>query len=150
MKFSWLIVVFLFSKESVLASIDAYPFPNEELTDRYERLISELRCPQCLNTNLAGSDAMIAQDLRREVHRMLIEGKTDKEVLDFMYFRYGDFVLYDPRFDLKTLALWLSPLLLLLAAGFIWLNTVRAEKEALPWEEDDEKKLNEILEAKVD
>ena len=150
MKFSWLIVVFLFSKESVLASIDAYPFPNEELTDRYEQLISELRCPQCLNTNLAGSDAMIAQDLRREVHRMLIEGKTDKEVLDFMYFRYGDFVLYDPRFDLKTLALWLSPLLLLLAAGFIWLNTVRAEKEALPWEEDDEKKLNEILEAKLD
>ena len=150
MKFSWLIVIFLFSKESVLASIDAYPFPNEELTDRYEQLISELRCPQCLNTNLAGSDAMIAQDLRREVHRMLIEGKTDKEVLDFMYFRYGDFVLYDPRFDLKTLALWLSPLLLLLAAGFIWLNTVRAEKEALPWEEDDEKKLNEILEAKVD
>ena len=150
MKFSWLIVVFLFSKESVLASIDAYPFPNEELTTRYEQLISELRCPQCLNTNLAGSDAMIAQDLRREVHRMLIEGKTDKEVLDFMYFRYGDFVLYDPRFDLKTLALWLSPLLLLLAAGFIWLNTVRAEKEALPWEEDDEKKLNEILEAKVD
>ena len=150
MKFSWLIVVLLFSKESVLASIDAYPFPNKELTDRYEQLISELRCPQCLNTNLAGSDAMIAQDLRREVHRMLIEGKTDKEVLDFMYFRYGDFVLYDPRFDLKTLALWLSPLLLLLAAGFIWLNTVRAEKEALPWEEDDEKKLNEILEAKVD
>ena len=150
MKFSWLIIVFLFSKESVLASIDAYPFPNEELTDRYEQLISELRCPQCLNTNLAGSDAMIAQDLRREVHRMLIEGKTDKEVLDFMYFRYGDFVLYDPRFDLKTLVLWLSPLLLLLAAGFIWLNTVRAEKEALPWEEDDEKKLNEILEAKVD
>ena len=150
MKFFWLIVVLLFSKESVLASIDAYPFPNKELTDRYEQLISELRCPQCLNTNLAGSDAMIAQDLRREVHRMLIEGKTDKEVLDFMYFRYGDFVLYDPRFELKTLALWLSPLLLLLAAGFIWLNTVRAEKDALPWDEDDEKKLNEILEAKVD
>ena len=128
MKFSWLIVVFLFSKESVLASIDAYPFPNKELTDRYEQLISELRCPQCLNTNLAGSDAMIAQDLRREVHRMLIEGKTDKEVLDFMYFRYGDFVLYDPRFDLKTLALWLSPVLLFLAAGFIWLNTVQSRK----------------------
>ena len=150
MKFSWLTVVLLFSIESVLASIDAYPFPNEELTDRYEQLISELRCPQCLNTNLAGSDAMIAQDLRREVHRMLIEGKTDKEVLDFMYFRYGDFVLYDPKFDLKTLALWLSPVLLFLAAGFIWLNTVRAEKDVLPWDEDDEKKLNEILEAKVD
>ena len=145
MKFSWLTVVLLFSIESVLASIDAYPFPNKELTDRYEQLISELRCPQCLNTNLAGSDAMIAQDLRREVHRMLIEGKTDKEVLDFMYFRYGDFVLYDPKFDLKTLALWLSPVLLFLAAGFIWLNTVRAEKDVLPWDEDDEKKLKSTL-----
>ncbi len=150
MRCLWLIVVLLFSKEAVLASIDAYPFPNKELTDRYEQLISELRCPQCLNTNLAGSDAMIAQDLRREVHRMLIEGKTDKEVLDFMYYRYGDFVLYDPRFDLKTLALWLSPFILFVVSGFIWLKTVRAEKETLPWEEDDEKKLNEILEAKVD
>ena len=150
MKFSWLLVVLLFPKESALASIDAYPFPNKELTDRYEQLISELRCPQCLNTNLAGSDAMIAQDLRREVHRMLIEDKTDNEVLDFMYFPNCKFVLYDPRFDLKTLALWLSPVLLFLAAGFFWLNTVRAEKDALPWDADDEKKLNEILEAKVD
>ena len=150
MKFSWLIFVLLFYRGSVLASIDAYPFPTKELTDRYEQLISELRCPQCLNTNLAGSDAMIAQDLRREVHQMLIEGKTDKEVLDFMYYRYGDFVLYDPRFDLKTLALWLSPFLLFIVSGFIWLKTVRAKKEALPWEEDDERKLNEILEAKVD
>ena len=150
MKFSWLIVVFLFSKESVLASIDAYPFPNEELTDRYEQLISELRCPQCLNTNLAGSDAMIAQDLRREVHRMLIEGKTNEEVLDFMYYRYGDFVLYNPRFDLKTLALWLSPFLLFILSGFIWLKTVRTEKETLPWEEEDEKKFNKILQSRID
>ena len=93
---------------------------------------------------------MIAQDLRREVHQMLIEGKTNKEVLDFMYYRYGDFVLYDPRFDLKTLALWLSPFLLFIVSSFIWLRTVRTKKETLPWEEDDEKKLNEILEAKVD
>ena len=63
------------------AAIDAYPFPNEELQIRYDALIAELRCPQCLNTNLAGSDAMIAQDLRREVHRMLLEGKSDDEIL---------------------------------------------------------------------
>ena len=150
MKFSWMLFVFMVSRGTVLASIDAYPFPNKELTDRYEKLISELRCPQCLNTNLAGSDAMIAQDLRREVHRMLIEGKTNEEVLDFMYYRYGDFVLYNPRFDLKTLALWLSPFLLFILSGFIWLKTVRTEKETLPWEEEDEKKFNEILESRSD
>ncbi len=150
MKFFWIIFVFLASSEPLIASIDAYPFPNKELTERYEELISELRCPQCLNTNLAGSDAMIAQDLRREVHRMLIEGKTNEEVLDFMYYRYGDFVLYDPRFDLKTLALWLSPFLLFILSGFIWLKTVRAEKEVTPWEEEDEKKFIEILESRSD
>ena len=150
MKFVWVIFVFLASREPLLASIDAYPFPNKELTGRYEELISELRCPQCLNTNLAGSDAMIAQDLRREVHRMLIEGKTNEEVLDFMYYRYGDFVLYDPRFDLKTLILWLSPFLLFFVSGFIWLKTVRTEKETLPWEEEDQKKFYEILESRVD
>ena len=150
MKFVWVIFVFLASREPLLASIDAYPFPNKELTGRYEELISELRCPQCLNTNLAGSDAMIAQDLRREVHRMLIEGKTNEEVLDFMYYRYGDFVLYDPRFDLKTFILWLSPFLLFIVSGLIWLRTVRTEKESLPWKEEDEKKFNEILESRVD
>ena len=70
MKFLWIMFIFLAFSGPALASIDAYPFPNKELTDRYEELISELRCPQCLNTNLAGSDAMIAQDLRREVHRL--------------------------------------------------------------------------------
>ena len=67
-----------------------------------------------------------------------------------MYYRYGDFVLYNPRFDLKTLALWLSPFLLFILSGFIWLKTVRTEKETLPWEEEDEKKFNEILESRSD
>ena len=55
------------------ASIDAHHFPSQELQARHQAIIEELRCPQCLNTNLAGSDAMIARDLRREVHRLLLE-----------------------------------------------------------------------------
>ena len=63
-----LVVFFLLNFASpVWSAIDAYPFPNEELAERYDNLIAELRCPQCLNTNLAGSDAMIAQDLPRSV-----------------------------------------------------------------------------------
>ena len=69
--------LWLFSS-SGFAAIDAYPFPNDELRDRYNTLIEELRCPQCLNTNIAGSDAMISKDLRRETHRLLLEGKTDE------------------------------------------------------------------------
>ncbi|XOV89900.1 MAG: cytochrome c-type biogenesis protein CcmH [Pseudomonadota bacterium] len=102
-----------------LAAIEAYPFPNEELRTRYNQLIDELRCPQCLNTNLAGSDAMIAQDLRREVHRMLLDGKGDQEILDFMYERYGDFILYSPRVTPGTFVLWFGPIGLLLIAALI-------------------------------
>ena len=70
-----LVVFFLLNFASpVWSAIDAYPFPNEELAERYDNLIAELRCPQCLNTNLAGSDALTAQDLRRETHRVAPEG----------------------------------------------------------------------------
>ena len=95
------------------AAIDAYPFPDDAMRARHNALIDELRCPQCLNTNLAGSDAMIAQDLRREVHRMLLAGQDDDEILDFMHQRYGDFILYRPRFNLATAVLWLGPIVFL-------------------------------------
>lgn len=101
----------------LMGAIDAYQFPDAATAERYRNLIAELRCPQCLNTNLAGSDAMIAQDLRREVHRLLLEGKSDDEILDYMYERYGDFILYRPRFTAGTALLWILPPALLVA-GF--------------------------------
>ncbi|MBT3428363.1 MAG: cytochrome c-type biogenesis protein CcmH [Gammaproteobacteria bacterium] len=104
-----MIIFLVMSGPACYAAIDAYAFPNGELRVRYYDLIEQLRCPQCLNTNLAGSDAMIAQDLRREVHRMILEGQTDAEILDFMHHRYGDFVLYKPRFNSSTWILWLAP-----------------------------------------
>ena len=111
-----------------VAAIDAYPFPNDELRDRYNYLIDELRCPMCLNTNLAGSDAMIAQDLRREVHRMLLEGYSDDEILSFMHERYGDFILYRPRLSARTALLWFGPALFLVAGGVALVMFVRARR----------------------
>ena len=127
------------------AAIDAYPFPDEQLQQRYDGLIAELRCPQCLNTNLAGSDAMIAQDLRREVHRMLLDGHTDDEILAFMYERYGDFILYRPRLGAGTLVLWLGPLLLLMLAGFVWFRLARAKPEVLEINTEEQARLDDLL-----
>jgi len=115
----WLLVMLLGAQFAV-AAIDAYPFPDDAMAERYDALIAELRCPQCLNTNLAGSDAMIAQDLRREVHRLLMEQKSDQQILDFMYERYGDFILYKPRVSVATALLWFGPILFLLLAGVVW------------------------------
>jgi cytochrome c-type biogenesis protein CcmH len=120
-----------------LAAIDTYSFPNDEMRDRYNVLIDELRCPQCLNTNLAGSDSMISKDLRREVHRLLLDGQTDDEILDFMYERYGDFILYEPRVKTGTLVLWFGPFGLLLFALVIgWrVSHRRSKPQALTSEE---------------
>ncbi len=101
-------------------SADVYAFDSKEEELRYSRLIEELRCPKCLNINLAGSDAPIATDLRQQVYRMLKQGHSDSEILHFMQSRYGDFILYRPRLTEATWLLWFGPLLLLIPGAVFW------------------------------
>lgn len=91
------------------ASVEVEPLSSSELQARYLIIIEELRCPKCQNQNLAGSDSMVATDLKREVRRLLEEGFSDREINDYMVARYGDFVLYRPPLQRNTLALWLAP-----------------------------------------
>ena len=87
---------------------------SEQQQRRYKALIDEFRCPKCLNTNLSGSDAPIALDLRRSVYRLVRDGHTDQYIRDFLQQRYGDFVLYKPPFSGRTAFIWLIPIGLLL------------------------------------
>ena len=95
------------------AAIDTYEFQDEGARNRYRTLTEELRCPKCQNQNIADSDAPIAKDLRNEIHRMLGEGKSDDEIVDFLVARYGDFVRYKPPVNQRTWLLWYGPWLLL-------------------------------------
>ena len=105
-----LLAMFLCSTAWAASQIDVYQFDNEEQRARYKALIAELRCPKCMNTNLAGSDAPIAQDLRRTVHRLVVsEGFSDQAVRDHLQARYGDFVLYRPPFTSQTWLVWTMP-----------------------------------------
>jgi cytochrome c-type biogenesis protein CcmH len=114
---------------SVLAVIETYEFASPELRDRYHVFVQELRCPKCQNQNLADSNAGVAADLRREVHRLLHEGYTDQEIYDFMVSRYGEFVLYRPKTSGITLYLWLAPAgLLILALGVVFMVVRRAKR----------------------
>lgn len=143
----FVLIPFFFVSTAWGSSIEAYPFPDEQLRDRYQSLIAELRCPQCLNTNLAGSDAMIAQDLRREVHRMLLEGRSDQEILDFMYERYGDFVLYKPRVTSRTILFWLMPALLLCIGALVFWRVIRtgSRRATVSRSSDDQARLRRLL-----
>lgn len=86
---------------------------------RLQHLSEELRCLVCQNQNIADSNAELAQDLRREIRGMIQAGKSDKEIIDFMVVRYGDFVLYRPPVKGITLLLWGGPIALLLLGLFV-------------------------------
>ena len=87
------------------------------LEKRVMALAEVLRCLVCQNQTLADSNAPLAEDLRNQVREKMRQGKSDREVVDFLVERYGDFVLYRPPLKATTVLLWFGPLLLL-AAGF--------------------------------
>jgi cytochrome c-type biogenesis protein CcmH len=114
------------------AAIDPYEFADESQRDRYRHFVEEMRCPKCQNQNLAGSDAPIATDLRRELHRLLIDGRSDREIVDFMVARYGAYILYDPPFDKKTALLWLAPVGFFAIGTIVLLSIVRRRRAPPP------------------
>jgi cytochrome c-type biogenesis protein CcmH len=138
--FSWpaslLVVALLVLVAPCALAIDAgRAFEDPELQARYEEIISEVRCLQCQNESLKDSNAFLATDLRREIRRLLTEGKSNAEIYDFLVQRYGEFALYRPRMGGKTLLLWLAPLLLLVAGVAVSVRVVRG-RMALPLDDD--------------
>lgn len=108
-----LFAILLLAAAPALA-IDMEPaFEDPALQARYEALTRELRCTVCQNQTIADSNASLARDLRREVRRLMSEGKTDQEIRDFLTARYTDFVLYKPPVKPQTYLLWAAPFLLL-------------------------------------
>ena len=93
---------------------EVYPFEDSLNEERFLSLLNELRCPKCQGSNLAGSNAPIAIDLKREVYRLVKLGKTEKEVKAYLVDRYGNFIVYDPPFESDTYVLWLAPLIIFL------------------------------------
>ena len=111
-------------------------FDDPAMQARYEEIIAEVRCVKCQNQTIKDSNALIANDLRREIRRLLSEGKTDAEIFDFLVERYGEFALYRPRMSGKTLVLWIAPGLFILFGGIVAIRVVRG-RMSLPIDDDD-------------
>lgn len=116
---------------SLMAIDTGEAFDDPSLQARYETLIAEVRCVTCQNQSIKDSNAFIASDLRREIRRLMVEGETDAEVKEFLVTRYGDFVLYRPRFEGKLITLWIAPVFFFLIGGIALVRTVR-HRMALP------------------
>lgn len=113
------------------ASKAALPNADDPVIEqRLVKLAEDLRCLVCQNESLAGSHAALAEDLRREIRTLMKAGKSDREVVDYLTERYGDFVLYRPPFKPVTWLLWLGPVLFLGIGGGAWVMTLRRRRDA--------------------
>ncbi len=144
-----LLIAIMLSTKVVAGPIDTYDFPDEITKVRFQHLIYELRCPKCQNQNLADSNSPIAQDLRQEVYDMLIDGRADMEIIDFMVNRYGEFVLYRPKVNSLTYFLWYGPVAFFMIGGFMVFLFVR-KKDKTPTEltSEQQQQLKSILKDK--
>ena len=93
-------------------------------------IAEELRCLVCQNETIAASNADLAVDLKNQIRIKLNEGQSQKQILDFMVQRYGDFVLYRPPLKTTTVLLWVGPFVLLSIALFMLVLNVRRRRRA--------------------
>lgn len=112
------------------------PFEDPVLEAEYQRLIKEVRCLVCQNQTIADSNAPLASDLRREIRGMMGEGATRNDVVEFLVARYGEFVLYRPRFQPSTWALWGGPAIFVIIGMVVFARILRV-RMTQPLEEQE-------------
>lgn len=121
---------------SALATIDVMQFKDEAQEQQFRQLTEQLRCPKCQNNSIADSNSMIATDLRQKVYELMQEGKSQKEIVDYMVARYGNFVTYDPPLTPLTVLLWVMPVVAIGLSGWIIFartrRRVRVKQEEFP------------------
>ncbi len=122
-------------------AVDPATLSDPTLQARYLELTHEFRCVTCQNTSIADSQVELAGQLRRQVREMLVAGKSDEQIRDYMTDRYGDFILFRPRFAARTAWLWLAPGVLLVIGILVAVRVVRQRSALLaqdtePLEED--------------
>src|SRR5690606_35925159 len=110
--------------DSILSMNPEETFDTPQQLDRYEAMIHDLRCVVCQNQSVAESNVELARDLRRITRDMILAGKTDAEIKQFMTDRYGDFVLYNPPLKPVTYLLWGAPVILLLLGAVVMVSVV--------------------------
>jgi len=149
-----MVVTAFFAVTTAQASpVETFEFQDEVTKVRFQALSKELRCPKCQNQNLADSNSTVASALRLDLYNLLIQNKSDTEIVDLMVDRYGEFVLYRPRVSSLTYILWFGPALLILIGILIVIMILRKKpisKENLALNSDQQTKLEQLLSDSAD
>jgi cytochrome c-type biogenesis protein CcmH len=117
---------------TVARAVDPTQMPTPALQERYLGLTHELRCMQCQNEAIADSPVDLAADLRRQVRDMLLAGKTDEDIRNYMVARYGEFILFRPRKSWKNAWLWATPGVLILVGAMVAVRIIRQRSALVP------------------
>lgn len=126
----FMLAILLCTSRWAASADELLSFDSPEQRELFTALTHEYRCLKCQNQTIASSNADLADDLRNEIHAMVLQGKSRQEIDTYLLDRYGDFVLYKPRFKASTVLLWLGPFALLLLALWIALRTAREKNSA--------------------
>jgi len=111
---------------------DARPLAEDpQIEARMMKLAENMRCLVCQNQTLADSHSDFAVDLRQEMREMMKKGKSDKEIVDFMVARFGDFILFDPPMKSTTILLWFGPFILLLIGGSVLIINLQRRRKRI-------------------
>lgn len=129
---AWLLAACLMLFAAAAAAFEPIEFRDAAEEARFRELSAELRCVMCQNQSLADSNAQIAGDLRAQVLELMREGKSDREIKDYLVARYGEFVLYNPPVKPSTWLLWFGPALILLGGGIAVAVVVRRRAANAP------------------
>ena len=150
MKKLMIILSLLVSMPTLNAAVEIRQFQNSEHEQRYKNLINEFRCVVCQNQNIADSNAELAQDLRKQVFKMIDSGKNDDEIMEFMVARYGDFVLYRPQFNSMTFLLWVGPFIIFIIGLYMLISFIRQRKKNIvtTLSNTDKEKIKQLLQDK--
>jgi cytochrome c-type biogenesis protein CcmH len=144
----WLAFIMVFVSGPAWAG-EAKPLGEDPAVEaRVKHLAIELRCLVCQNQTLADSNAPLAEDLRREVREMIVKNMSDKEIIDFLVERYGDFVLYRPPVKATTALLWVGPFVLLIVGLAALIIAVRRRSQKLvdvPVTEEEHQRVEQLL-----
>ena len=127
MKF-FLIALALCFGFSVQAKVAPNLSDDPALEARMMVIAEELRCLVCQNETIAASHADLAVDLKNQIRIKLTQGQSQRQILDFMVERYGDFVLYRPPLKTTTVLLWLGPFVLLGIAALMMVVNIRQRR----------------------
>ena len=135
------------------AAIETFAYTNDAERERFQALTRELRCPKCQNQDLADSNAPIAADLRGEIHRLMNEGQSDEQIINYLVARYGEFVMYRPPVEKRTWLLWYGPAAFLILGFCIILIIVRHRQQQTlpsnaPLSADEQARLASLLKKK--